>query len=78
MQGQGREKGKSVFWALMPIIATKSREKIFDNPGVNCLILRIYWTGLFNPKESKMLTISNSDYLLLRALRIWISAKSGL
>ena len=45
---------------------------------LTCISINGYFKGLFIPKESKMLTFANSDYLPQRDLRIWISAKSGL
>ena len=52
-------------------------------PESKCFVLKSisinwYFTGLFIPKESKMLTLSNSESLPQRDLRIWVSAKSGL
>ena len=45
---------------------------------LTCISINWYFMGLFMSKESKMLTLSNSDYLPQRDLRIWVSAKSGL
>ena len=45
---------------------------------LKCVSINGYFIGLFMPKESKKLTLANSEYLPLRDLRIWVSAKSGL
>ena len=60
---------------VLGIFAKKFMEKI---PDSKCISINWYFTGLFMPKESKMLTLANSDYLPQRDLRIWLSAKSGL
>ena len=56
-------------------------QRMWRIPDSKCFVLKCifgYFTGLLIPKESKMLTLANSDYLPQRDLRIWISAKSGL